>query len=116
MYLGMTRAQYARRPNRESLSKRLGKTARLIKERDNHRCVYCGATHGPMHLDHVVARHIGGTDTPDNIVVACAACNCVKRHLTIRQFYAFLRYSYGWSAAQTTACGRRVRRQLAKTI
>jgi len=112
----MTRAQHARRPHRESLSKRLGKVAKQIKARDNHRCVYCGATEGPMHLDHVVARALGGKDEPGNILVACSACNCVKRHLTLRQWYAYLRVAYGWTPAQTTSCARRVRRHLAKPL
>jgi hypothetical protein len=28
-----------------------------------------------LHVDHVVPRSAGGTDTPSNLVVACAACN-----------------------------------------
>ena len=114
--LDMTRSQHNTRKNRESVSKRLGKTARLIKERDNHSCVYCGANHGPMHLDHVVARSMGGPDTAGNLVVACASCNCVKRNLTVRQFFAFLRIAHGWTAQQTKSCGRRLRRQLAKKL
>ena len=112
----MTRAQYAVRPNRESLSKRLGAKARRIRERDGHRCVYCGASYGPMHLDHVVARNRGGSDTADNLVVACASCNSAKQDMTVRSFYAQLRSSYGWSHADTTKTARRVRRQLSKAL
>jgi len=114
--MGVTRIEYSRRPNRESLSKRLGKKARLIRERDSHRCVYCGAAHGPMHLDHVVAKNRGGQDTADNLVVACASCNSAKQDMTIRQFLALLRNSRGWSHADTTRAARRVRRQLSKPL
>lgn len=114
--MSMTRAQHAARPHRESLSKRLGAKARRIRERDDNCCVYCGATEGPMHLDHVVARALGGKDEPGNLLVSCAACNCVKRHLTLRQWYSYLRVAYGWTPQQTTACARRVRRHLAKAI
>jgi 5-methylcytosine-specific restriction endonuclease McrA len=114
--MGVTRAEYSRRPNRESLTKRLGKKARQIRERDSHRCVYCGAAHGPMHLDHVVARNRGGSDTADNLVVACASCNSAKQDMTVRSFYAMLRRSYGWTKADTTKAARRVRRQLSKPL
>lgn len=49
-------------------------------------CAYCGATGAPhrrrknqgLQMDHVVPRSRGGPDTPDNIVLACAGCNCAK--------------------------------------
>ena len=112
----MTRAQYAARPRRESLSKRLGRKARLIRERDGNRCVYCGATHGPMHLDHVVARNRGGQDTAANLVVACASCNSRKQDMSMRGFLRMLREAQGWSSQQTTAAARRVRRHLAQPL
>ena len=112
----MTRAQHAARPRRESLSKRLGAKARRIRERDGNRCVYCGACHGPMHLDHVVPRSGGGPDDASNLVVSCAHCNCVKRDLTVRQFFGFLRAAYGWTLDDTRRASRRVRRHLAKAI
>lgn len=43
-------AAHNARPNRESLSKRLGKVARLIAARDGHACVYCG-TDGMVCVD-----------------------------------------------------------------
>lgn len=74
-----TRTERNSRPGRESLSKRLGRVARQIKARDGHQCRYCGATAEtsgrPLQLDHVVCRSHGGTDTADNLVLACASCN-----------------------------------------
>lgn len=67
------------RKRRESLSKRLGRTARRIRARDDHRCVYCGATEqssgAPLHLDHLTPKRLGGEDEATNIVVACRSCN-----------------------------------------
>ena len=81
----MTRAQHARRPRRESLSKRLGAKARRIRERDGHKCVYCGAAEGPMHLDHIIPRSQGGPDTAANLIVACASCNSRRQDMSLRR-------------------------------
>ena len=78
-----SRTEWAARPGRESLSKRLGKVARRIAARDGHACVYCGATAAssgsPLHLDHLTPRNAGGEDTASNLVLACRSCNC-RRH------------------------------------
>ena len=41
LHVSATREQWSKRPNRESLSKRLGNTAIQIRERDHHECQYC---------------------------------------------------------------------------
>jgi hypothetical protein len=48
-----------------------------ILRRDNHACRYCGATAPDVKLnvDHVIPTSLGGSDKPDNLVTACAACN-----------------------------------------
>jgi hypothetical protein len=48
-----------------------------ILRRDNHACRYCGATAPDVKLnvDHVIPTSLGGSDQPDNLVTACAACN-----------------------------------------
>lgn len=113
----MTRAQYARRPRRESLSKRLGKRlSRALYARGMNRCVYCGATEGPMHLDHIIPRSQGGPDRADNLVVACASCNSRRQDMSVRRYMRYLREQLCWTGAQTTACLRRVRAELARTI
>ncbi len=59
---------------------------REVFARAGGRCVYCGVAvvrRGPgLHraphlatLDHVVPRSRGGPTRPDNLVLACAACN-----------------------------------------
>ncbi|MBN1447162.1 MAG: HNH endonuclease [Bacteroidetes bacterium] len=46
-----------------------------ILRRDGHRCQYCGSTSAPLTVDHVIPRSRGGTDSWDNLVAACIACN-----------------------------------------
>lgn len=43
------------------------------------KCYYCGICVGnTYHVDHVVPLSRGGSDDPENIVIACVACNCSK--------------------------------------
>ena len=113
----MTRDEYATRKNRESLSKRLGATARRIAARDENRCVYCGATAetsgAHLHLDHVVPRSEGGADEAGNLVLACRSCNSARQALSLRE----------WSRAVAAMVGcdprtivRRVERQVAAPL
>lgn len=48
-----------------------------ILRRDNHTCRYCGAAapYVKLHVDHVLAATLGGTDDASNLVAACADCN-----------------------------------------
>ena len=87
-----TRAQHAARPGRESLSKRLGRVARLIAARDGHACVYCGATAASsgaaLHLDHLTPRSVGGADVASNLVLACRSCNSRRHDLSLSAWAA----------------------------
>lgn len=48
-------------------------------ERQRHRCYWCGAsTRTGFHVDHIVPLKLGGTNWPDNIVIACPRCNLSK--------------------------------------
>lgn len=80
-------AAHNARPNRESLSKRLGKVARAIKSRDGNACVYCGATAetsgAHLHLDHLTPRAAGGADVATNLVVACRSCNSARKDMPL---------------------------------
>lgn len=52
--------------------------------RDRCVCVYCGfvgrdkLSWRQLEIDHLIPRTKGGTDTPDNKVVSCKACNLLK--------------------------------------
>ncbi len=49
----------------------------LIYKRDRNTCQYCGST-TRLTIDHVIPRSKGGTDTWENLVVACSKCNTEK--------------------------------------
>jgi 5-methylcytosine-specific restriction endonuclease McrA len=49
----------------------------FVFERDDHRCVKCGATED-LALDHVHPWSLGGPDTADNLQVLCRPCNSRK--------------------------------------
>lgn len=53
-------------------------TRKSIFTRDGFRCVYCGASHLPLTLDHVVPRVKGGRNEWDNLVCCCTKCNNFK--------------------------------------
>lgn len=80
-------AAHNARPNRESLSKRLGKVARQIRARDNDRCVYCQRTAeesgAHLRLDHVTPKASGGADVATNLVLACRRCNSARQNLSV---------------------------------
>mgnify|MGYP001579813424 CR=1 FL=1 len=101
------RAAHSARPGRESLSKRLGRLARMIKARDGHACVYCRATAASsgahLHLDHLLPRSEGGEDSATNLVVACRACNGRRQAMPLRAWCALI----GSSARAIRAQARR---------
>lgn len=109
----MQRSEWSARPNRESLSKRLGKVARQIKARDDHRCVYCGAdadsSGAHLHLDHLTPRSHGGADVATNLVVCCRRCNTARKTMSLAQWSAYAQVVYGlmFSARQIRAQARR---------
>jgi hypothetical protein len=104
LHVSATREQWSKRPNRESLSKRLGKTAIQIRERDHHECQYC---HKPevtvppakisnKHaLDHLVPRIDGGKDVASNLVLACQSCNSARHSMTVKEWSVYARAKYG---------------------
>lgn len=93
------RAAHSARPNRESLSKRLGKVARQIRARDEHCCAYCGATEAEsgahLHLDHLTPKAAGGEDLATNLVLACRRCNSARQDMTLAQWSAYAAAKFG---------------------
>jgi len=65
--------------------KRIMLTRKNILSRDGNRCQYCGITKGPMTVDHVIPKTLGGKDRWDNLVCSCAKCNNKKGNHTPEQ-------------------------------
>ncbi|MEA2030831.1 MAG: HNH endonuclease [candidate division Zixibacteria bacterium] len=65
--------------------KKIMLTRRNIIIRDNNRCQYCGSLRGPMTVDHVIPKTMGGQDSWDNLVCACSKCNNKKGDRTPEQ-------------------------------
>lgn len=74
------------RARRRSVPGELSGTDLLLKFREQQgRCRYCDkkigrGRAGDWHVDHVVPISKGGTNHPDNIVVACSDCNLRKHN------------------------------------
>ena len=51
-----------------------------LLERENYCCIYCGihASKARMEIEHVIPRSRGGTDSLNNLVLSCNACNQAK--------------------------------------
>jgi len=62
---------------------------RAVLERDGQRCVYCGCTEGPFHLDHVIPWSRGGQHTTENMVVACQPCNAAKSDMNLQEWRGY---------------------------
>lgn len=65
--------------------KRIMLTRKNIMIRDKNRCQYCGTMKGPMTVDHLVPKTMGGTDSWDNLVCCCPRCNNKKGDRTPEQ-------------------------------
>ena len=49
-------------------------------QRDGPLCAYCGVLPEIVHIDHVVSVSRGGSNLPENLVLACNSCNTSKNH------------------------------------
>lgn len=68
--------------------KRWIKLRRIVLERDEHQCQYCGAP--ATSVDHMLPQSRGGTDDLSNLVAACRACNGGKRNKTADEWRRWL--------------------------
>ena len=59
---------------------------KMVYERDNYTCVYCGARGVKFEVDHKIPFSRGGSDEMDNLVTACMCCNRQKRDKTSEEF------------------------------
>ncbi len=50
------------------------------------KCVYCGGT-SSLSIDHILPRHSDGSDSSDNLVCCCKACNSSKGDRNLVEWY-----------------------------
>lgn len=62
--------------------KRIMLTRKNVLIRDDYRCQYCHTLKGPMTVDHIIPKKMGGSDTWENLVCSCARCNNKKGNRT----------------------------------
>ncbi len=57
-----------------------------LLERENRCCIYCGihASKAKMEIEHVIPKSKGGTDSFNNLVLSCQACNQAKGNQDIK--------------------------------
>lgn len=54
------------------------------------RCAYCGIpVHENYHVDHMVPLSRGGSDWPENLVIACPECNISKHAKTVDEWLIY---------------------------
>ena len=72
------RNRRARRLNSEGAH--TDKDVQLIFKHQHGKCYYCKCELGLYHVDHVIPLSRGGSNGPENIVLACAHCNSTKNN------------------------------------
>lgn len=60
----------------------------LVLQRDSYRCRFCGTTaaEARLHVDHIMPKARGGTDTLDNLATLCEDCNTGKSDLWLGNY------------------------------
>src|SRR6185312_4578342 len=71
--------RYIKVPYREAATV----TRRGVLRRDGHRCGYCGEA--ATTVDHIMPRSRGGSNTWENLIACCLACNRAKGDRTLAQ-------------------------------
>lgn len=59
-----------------------------LLEKWGRACAYCGATNGPLEIEHIQAKSRGGTNRISNLTLACEPCNKRKGTQDIQEFLA----------------------------
>lgn len=105
-YMETSRARLAANPaiwkvaksKRRALKRLVGGTysrddLHMLYNEQEGRCAYCGITlfwsiKGDIHVDHVIPLSRGGSNSPDNLALACQRCNCSKKEKLISEWEA----------------------------
>lgn len=81
-----------------------------VLRRDGFRCTYCGAEpkDRELHVDHVIATALGGTDSPENLTTACEPCNNGKSSTNAAEILAAVNVAIAAELAARERLSRRV--------
>lgn len=62
----------------------------ILRRRQNDRCAYCGeSVQGFGEIDHMMPVSRGGTNSIENLILACRTCNRDKTNKTAAEFIAW---------------------------
>lgn len=65
---------------------------RLIEQKTDSRCAYCGCELDEMwQVDHITAQSSGGGDSIDNLIASCPDCNVRKSDKSINGFRSWIK-------------------------
>jgi 5-methylcytosine-specific restriction endonuclease McrA len=79
------------------------------------KCVWCqrdmhSEDRNEIHLDHLIPKSDGGSNRPENLIVACANCNCTRANLPWENFARAKRGSArrvrNWIVKMNTVAGK----------
>lgn len=66
--------------------KKWHRIARLVFQRDNYTCQYCGKIGGILEVDHIIPFSKDGSDNMSNLTTSCRRCNRQKKDKTVQEF------------------------------
>lgn len=69
-----------------------GKISWKVFKRDKFKCRYCGISHVPLTVDHIVTWETGGPTIEDNLLTSCRKCNRTRGNMSYREWLASLYY------------------------
>lgn len=59
---------------------------KVVFDRDNYTCTYCGNKSEKLECDHIIPISKGGLDDIENLTTSCLRCNRQKKDKTVEQF------------------------------
>ncbi len=62
------------------------KIREYLLEKFQRKCAYCGKENVPLEIEHITPKSRGGSNTVDNLAIACHSCNQKKNNLTAEEF------------------------------
>lgn len=71
---------------RRTEKKEWAELRKMVFERDDYTCTYCGKRGGALECDHIEPFCSGGSDHPSNLTTACKRCNQIKASKPLEVF------------------------------